>query len=82
MAAAGAALAAHPGVTLCYQRRTVPRLWPYGLFAMIHGQDRAQTLQVLAAAATLPAVAGLRHRPLFSTHCFKQTGALLHQEAA
>lgn len=82
IAAAGVALAAHPGVTLCYQRRTVPGVWPYGLFSMIHGQSRAQALAVLAQAAALPALAGVPHRPLFSTHCFKQTGALLHPEAA
>ena len=79
---AGAALAAHPGVTLCYQRRTVPGLWPYGLYSMIHGQSRAQALQVLAQATALPGLADLPHRPLFSTRCFKQTGALLHPEAA
>lgn len=82
IASAGAALAAHPGVTLCYQRRTVPGLWPYGLFSMIHGQSRAQALAVLAQAAALPDLADLPHRPLFSTRCFKQTGALLHPEAA
>lgn len=82
IASAGAALAAHPGVTLCYQRRTVPGLWPYGLFSMIHGQSRVQALAVLAEAADLPALADLPHRPLFSTRCFKQTGALLHPEAA
>lgn len=82
IASAGAALAAHPGVTLCYQRRTVPGLWPYGLFSMIHGQSRAQALEVLAEAAALPDLADLPHRPLFSTRCFKQTGALLHPEAA
>ena len=80
--AAGRALAAHPGVTLCYQRRTVPGLWPYALFSMIHGQSRAQALSVLHQAQTLPTLSGLRHKPLFSTHCFKQTGALLHPEAA
>ena len=82
IASAGAALAAHPGVTLCYQRRTVPGLWPYSLFSMIHGQSRAQALAVLAEAAALPDLADLPHRPLFSTRCFKQTGALLHPEAA
>ena len=82
MAQAGAALAAHPGVTLCYQRRTVPGLWHYGLFSMIHGQSRAQANEVLAQAAALPALQDLPHKPLFSTRCFKQTGALLHPEAA
>jgi hypothetical protein len=38
--AAGLALAALPGVTLCYRRRTVPGVWPYALYSMIHGTSR------------------------------------------
>lgn len=83
MATAGRALAAHPGVTLCYQRRTVPGVWPYGLFCMIHGQSRAGALATLAAARTLPDLRGAAHQVLFSQRCFKQTGArLLPSEAA
>jgi len=80
--AAGCALAAVPGVTLCYQRQTVPGLWRYGLFSMIHGQSRADALTVLDAARALPALATTDHRILFSTRCFKQTGALLERTAA
>lgn len=80
--AAGRALAAVPGVTLCYQRRTEPGVWPYGLFSMIHGQSRAEALAVLDAARALPDLAGVAHRILFSVRCFKQTGALIQQEAA
>lgn len=82
MEQAGHALAAVPGVTLCYQRRTVPGVWRYGLFAMIHGRSRAEALAVLDAARALPALAGTEHRVLFSTRCFKQTGALLQRSAA
>jgi siroheme decarboxylase len=82
MQATGRALASVPGVTLCYQRRTVPRVWPYGLFSMIHGQNRPAALQVLDVARALPMLAGIDHRVLFSTHCFKQTGALLERHAA
>ncbi len=82
IARAGPALAALPGLTLCYQRRTVPGVWPYGLFSMIHGQSRAEALAVLARAAALPELAGADYRPLFSTRCFKQTGALLQEPAS
>ena len=82
IATAGAALAALPGVTLCYQRRTVPGVWPYGLFCMIHGRSRAEAGAVLDAARALPALAGAPHRVLFSRRCFKQTGALVHARAA
>lgn len=82
METAGKALAALPGVTLCYQRQTVPGLWRHGLFSMIHGQSRADALNVLDAARALPALAGIDHRVLFSTRCFKQTGAMLERTAA
>ena len=82
METAGRSLAALPGVTLCYQRQTVPGLWRYGLFSMIHGQSRADALAVLEAARALPALARADHRVLFSTRCFKQTGALLERTAA
>lgn len=82
MEAAGHALAALPGVTLCYQRRTVPGLWRHGLFSMIHGQSRTEALAVLERARALPRLAGVDHRVLFSVRCFKQTGALLERTAA
>lgn len=82
METAGRSLAALPGVTLCYQRQTVPGLWRYGLFSMIHGQSRADALAVLDAARALTALAHTDHRVLFSTRCFKQTGAMLERTAA
>lgn len=78
---AGRALAALPGVTLCYQRQTVPGVWPYGLYAMIHATSRPAALAVLETAKTLPALAEARHRVLFSTRCFKQTGARIVEAA-
>ncbi|NVO25363.1 Lrp/AsnC family transcriptional regulator [Donghicola mangrovi] len=82
MVAAGTALAQVPGVTLCYQRRTVAGLWPYGLYSMIHARSRGEALEVLARAAALPELAGVDHLPLFSLRCFKQTGARLAEEKA
>lgn len=77
---AGRALAAHPGVTLCYQRRTVPGLWQFGLFSMIHARDRAEALAVLDGARRLPELASVRHEVLFSRQCFKQSGALVMEQ--
>jgi DNA-binding Lrp family transcriptional regulator len=82
MEPAGRALAALPGVTLCYQRQTVPGIWHHGLFSMIHGQTRTDALTVLDTARALPCLARTDHRVLFSTRCFKQTGALLQRIAA
>ena len=79
--AAGLALAALPGVTLAYERRPVAGVWPYRLYCMIHARSRPEAMDVLATARALPALAGVDHRILFSTRCFKQSGARL-QEAA
>jgi DNA-binding Lrp family transcriptional regulator len=79
--AAGRALAALPGVTLAYERRPVAGVWPYRLYCMIHARLRSQALEVLARARGLPALAGADHRILFSTRCFKQSGARLSEAA-
>jgi len=75
--AAGAALAALPGVTLCYQRRAEPDVWPYTLYNMIHAKTRGEAETVLARALELPEMAGVKHQVLFSLQCFKQKGALI-----
>ncbi len=80
--AAGRALARLCGVTLCYQRRTVPGVWDFPLYSMIHARSRAEADGILAEAVALPELAGAGHRALFSLRCFKQTGALLKADAA
>lgn len=80
--AAGRALAGVAGVTLCYRRRTVPGVWDWPLFCMIHAQSRAQAREVLGRARALPELAGAAHKVLFSTRCFKQSGALIEGAAA
>jgi len=79
--AAGEQLAALPGITLCYQRKTVPGVWPYTLYSMIHARSRTQAFEVLEQATALPELAGVDHQVLFSSHCFKQTGALIAHSA-
>lgn len=74
---AGPALAKYPGVTLCYERRPVENIWPYRLYSMIHARSRSEARNVLAGAAALPELFGAQHKVLFSTRCFKQTGALI-----
>ncbi len=78
--AAGPKLAGMPGVTLCYERRPVPGVWPYRLYSMIHARDRSEAEGFLAAAAALPELQGVAHKPLFSTRCFRQTGAMIAKE--
>ncbi|MFO1203085.1 MAG: Lrp/AsnC family transcriptional regulator [Tabrizicola sp.] len=80
-AEAGPALAALPGVTLAYERDPVAGVWPYRLYCMIHARTRTEALDVLASARALPALHGIAHRVLFSTRCFKQSGARLTEAA-
>ncbi|MBV1866232.1 MAG: Lrp/AsnC family transcriptional regulator [Rhodobacteraceae bacterium] len=75
--AAGAALARLPGVTLCYQRRAEPDVWPFTLYNMIHARSRSEAEAVLTRARALPELAGVEHKVLFSLQCFKQKGALI-----
>ena len=78
--AAGLALAAQPGVTLCYRRRPDPRHWPYSLYCMIHARSRAEALATLDRAADAAGIGHLDRRVLFSTRCFRQKGALLARD--
>lgn len=74
---AGPALATLPGITLCYERTPVEGEWPYRLYSMIHAKSRDEALAVLDKARALPALAGVEHKALFSTRCFRQTGAMI-----
>lgn len=79
---AGPVLAALPGVTLCYERRPVERVWPYRLYCMIHAQSRNMALDTLTEASQLPELADVPYRILFSNRCFKQTGAMISHRGA
>ena len=71
----GEMFSAIPFVTLCYRRDRYRPQWPYNLFCMIHGRDRAT---VHAQIEDLRSRAG--HFPmdvLFSRRRFKQRGARL-----
>ncbi|WP_298964787.1 Lrp/AsnC family transcriptional regulator [uncultured Roseibium sp.] len=80
--AAGPALAALPGVTLCYERRPVENVWPYRLYCMIHAQSRPRALDTLTEASNLPELQGVKFKTLFSSRCFKQTGAMIARTGA
>lgn len=72
--ACGERLALQPGVTLAYRRARAPG-WPFNLYCMVHGRDRAAVESAIDAAV---AAAGLADRPravLFSRRRFKQRGA-------
>ena len=78
----GLALTKVPGVTLCYERRPAPGFWPYTLYCMIHGRSRAEALDVLSLARVRAQLTGYDYTVLFSTRCFKQTGALIDRKVS
>ena len=69
----GEALARETGVTLAYRRERAPG-WPYNLYCMVHGRDRAAVLEVIARAMANAGLAHYPHEVLFSCRRFKQTG--------
>ncbi len=81
----GIAISGFPFVTLCYQRPRRPQ-WPYNLYGMIHGKDRATVLAQLAGLESDCGLDSFDKQILFSRRCFKQQGAVypakIPQEAA
>lgn len=72
----GRRLAVQPGVNLCYHRpRRLPD-WPYNLFCMFHGRDRAEVLARIAAVGTACDMDTFPQAILFSRRRFKQRGAV------
>jgi len=71
----GRKLAELPFVTLCYRRpRRLPD-WPYNLFCMIHGRDRAAVESQIEHANQAVGLSELASAVLFSGRRFKQRGA-------
>jgi DNA-binding Lrp family transcriptional regulator len=74
-------LGAHVGrldfVSHCYERPRHPPLWPYNLFAMIHGHDRDEVDARVEQVAEMIGGASRRHEVLFSTRILKKSGLRL-----
>jgi siroheme decarboxylase len=77
----GTRLAAQPGVTLCYRRASAPG-WPYTVYCMVHGRERAAVQRLIDEATEAAGLAGLPREVLFSTRRYKQTGARYFAQAA
>ena len=61
-------------VSHCYRRpRRLPR-WPYNLFAMVHGRDRAEADAKVAQIAQVLGPAARAHDVLYSTRILKKSG--------
>jgi DNA-binding Lrp family transcriptional regulator len=64
-------------VSHSYERPRHLPLWPYNLFAMIHGHDREEVMQKQAQVAALLGSACRQSDVLFSTRILKKTGLRL-----
>jgi siroheme decarboxylase len=72
--ALGAAVGALDCVSHCYRRpRRLPG-WPYNLFAMVHGRDRAEVAAKVGEIAGVLGPAARSHDVLYSTRILKKTG--------
>ncbi|MFY9314055.1 MAG: Lrp/AsnC family transcriptional regulator [Burkholderiales bacterium] len=60
-------------VSHCYRRPRAPG-WPYNLFAMVHGHDRAAVEAQVAQIAALLGEAARAHEILYSLRILKKTG--------
>lgn len=70
----GAALAGQHGVTLAYRRERAEG-WPFNLYCMVHGRDRAAVQSAIDGAIERCGLRALPHAVLFSRRRFKQAGA-------
>lgn len=64
-------------VSHCYRRPRHLPLWPYNLFAMVHGRTRFEVMEKVDALARLIGEANRGHDVLFSTGILKKTGLRL-----
>ena len=72
-----AVLTGFPFVTLCYSRRPIPERWPFNLYCMIHGVDRARVLDQVDRLVEAAGSLAQNHRVLFSRRRFKQCGPVM-----
>jgi len=70
----GARIGALDFVTHCYERPRHLPLWPYNLFAMVHGRTRDEVKAKVADIAALIGTDLRAHDVLFSTRILKKTG--------
>lgn len=73
----GEAIGRLPFVSHCYRRPRRLPAWPYNLFAMVHGRDRAAVETGRAAIAEHLATACRAGEVLYSSRILKKTGLRL-----
>jgi DNA-binding Lrp family transcriptional regulator len=66
-------------VSHCYQRPRHLPLWPYNLFAMVHGRTRDDVVAKVAAIAALLGEHCRGHEVLYSKRILKKTGLRIRE---
>mgnify|MGYP001228348965 CR=1 FL=1 len=61
-------------VSHCYRRPRRPPVWPYNLFAMVHGRRREEVEDKLVQMAAMLGEWARGHEVLYSTAILKKTG--------
>ena len=74
IAEVGAQVGALDFVTHCYERPRHLPIWPYNLFAMVHGRTRDEVRDKVSEIAVFVGPAARAHDILFSTRILKKTG--------
>jgi DNA-binding Lrp family transcriptional regulator len=64
-------------VSHCYHRPRHLPLWPYNLFAMVHGRSRAKVEEKVSEIAAILGEDARAHSVLYSTRILKKTGLRL-----
>ena len=78
--ALGAHVGALPFVTHCYLRPRARPVWPYNLFAMLHGSTREAVEAQRSQVAAILGDACAAHDILYSTRILKKTGLRLRDD--
>ncbi len=73
----GRKVGALPAVSHCYRRPRRPPDWPYNLFAMVHGRERAEVEAEVTKIRTLLGAAARAGEVLYSSRILKKTGLRL-----
>ncbi len=79
VSALGAKVGALDFVSHAYHRPRLLPDWPYNLFAMVHGRDRAEVEKKVARIAKLLGPASRGHDVLYSSKILKKTGLRLRK---
>ncbi len=80
LTALGERIGALPFVSHCYERPRALPVWPFNLFAMVHGADRNEVETKRAQIAEILGEACRSGDILYSTRILKKTGLRLRQK--